>query len=124
MLTWGNADDAGVATMIEALTPLLPPRPAGKPWIYALSDEAALRAFVESAGLEPLHIETISTTWNYPDLATALRGFASSGRAVRAIEYTSEAAVNDANVAALAPFRCDDGSYREGASFIWVVARA
>ncbi|MGH6623462.1 MAG: class I SAM-dependent methyltransferase, partial [Burkholderiaceae bacterium] len=123
MQTWGQPDEEGVASLIEALTPLLPPRPEGRPWIYALSDEPALRAFVESVGLKALHVETLFTTWTYPDHATALRAFASSGRAVRAIECTSEAAVNDANAAALAPYRRADGSYRVGASFIWVVAR-
>lgn len=124
MLTWGKADGRGVDALIEALTPLLPPRPAGTPWIYDLSGEAALRAYVASAGLEPLEVDTIDTTWTYPDLATALRGFASSGRAVRAIECTSAAAVDEAHAAALAGYRADDGSYRVGASLIWAVARA
>jgi SAM-dependent methyltransferase len=122
MTTWGNPEGMGVASLITALTPLLPPRPSGAPGIFALSDEGALRALAESAGLKPLEVEDIACTWSYPNLATALRGFGSSGRAVRAIECTSEEAVNVAHTAALAPFRCGDGSYRIGASSIWLVA--
>src|SRR6202165_1770386 len=122
MMTWGNPEGMGVASFITALTPLLPPRPSGAPGIFALSDEGALRALAESAGLKPLEVEEIAYTWSYPNLATALRGFASSGRAVRAMECTSEEAVNEAHTAALAPFRCGDGSYRIGASSIWFVA--
>lgn len=121
MMTWGNPEGMGLASLVEALTPLLPPRPPG-PWVFALSEEPALRAFVESAGLKPVEVKKITSTWVYPDLATALRGFASSGRAVRAIECTSEKAVDEAHATALAPFRCEDGRYRFGASWTWVVA--
>jgi ubiquinone/menaquinone biosynthesis C-methylase UbiE len=122
MTTWAKPERMGVASLITALTPLLPPRPPGAPGIFALSDEGALQALAKAAGLKPLEVEHTACTWSYPNLATALRGFASSGRAVRAIECTSEEAVNEAHSAALAPFRCGDGSYRIGASFLWLVA--
>lgn len=121
MTTWGTPEGMGFASLITALSPLLPPPPSP---IFALSDEGALRRLAESAGLVPLQVEQTLCTWSYPDLATALRGFASSGRAVRAIECTSEAAVDKAHAAALAPFRCDDGSYRIGGSFLMLVASA
>lgn len=88
-----------------------------------MSDERTLRSLVESAGLEVLDVEEVADAWWYPDLATALRAFASSGRAVRAIECTSEATVDAAHASALAPFRCDDGSYRVGSSTMRLVAR-
>jgi ubiquinone/menaquinone biosynthesis C-methylase UbiE len=124
MMTWGSPEGMGVASLIAALTPLLPPRPSGAPEIFALSDEGALRALAEAAGLKPLEVEHTAYTCSYPSLATALRAFASSGRAAREIECTSEEAVNEAHSAALAPFRCGDGSYRIGASSIWLVASA
>jgi ubiquinone/menaquinone biosynthesis C-methylase UbiE len=123
MTTWGKPEGMGIASLINALTPLLPPRPSGAPGIFALSEEGALRSLAESAGLKPLTVDYIDCTWSYPDLATALRGFASSGRAVRAIECTSEQAVNQAHATTLAPFRLSDGSYRIGASLICLVAR-
>jgi hypothetical protein len=53
----------------------------------------------------------------YPDQATAVRGFSSTGYAARAMELTSEQAVQEAYANAVAPFRQPDGSYRIGASF-------
>lgn len=124
MTTWGKPETMEFASLITALTPLLPPRPPGAPEIFALSDEGALRSLVESAGLKPLEVNHTDEAWLYPDLATALRGLASSGRAVRAIECTSEDAVNEAHAKALAPLRRDDGTYRISVSTICLVARA
>jgi SAM-dependent methyltransferase len=123
MTTWGRVETMGVAALINALTPLLPSRPPSAPGIYALSEEAPLRALAESAGLEPLSVDYIDCTWSYPDIATALRAWASSGRAVRTIELTSEAAVNAAHAAALAPFLQSDGTYQIDASLICLIAR-
>jgi hypothetical protein len=92
--------------------------------IFALSDENALRAVVQSAGLTPRDVEVVVHEWFYPDLATAVRAFASSGRAVRAIETSGEAAVNDLHASALAPFRGGDGAYRIDGATIRLVASA
>jgi 2-polyprenyl-3-methyl-5-hydroxy-6-metoxy-1,4-benzoquinol methylase len=123
MTTWGKPEHMGFASLIDALTPLLPPRPPGSLGIYALSNEAALTALAESAGLQPLSIDVLDCVFAYPDLKTALRGLASSGRAARAIECTSEAAVDQAHAEALRRFRCSDGGYRIDASMICLTAR-
>ena len=122
VMTWGSPEGMEAASLVAALKPLLPPPPPGAPGPFALSDEAALRAFAASAGLRPLEVRDVSCTWSYPDLATALRGLGSSGVAVRATENSSEEAVNQAHTVALTPFRGDDGSYRIGASFRWLLA--
>lgn len=122
VMTWGTPEGMEAASLVAALKPLLPPPPHGAPGPFALSDETALRAFAAGAGLKPLEVEDVGCTWWYPNLATALRGLDSSGVAVRAVENSSEEAVNQAHAAALAPFRRDDGSYRIGASFRWLVA--
>jgi hypothetical protein len=50
--------------------------------------------------------------WVYPDEAVAVRGLLSSGPAVKAIEHSGEAAARDAVLAAIEPYRTDDGGYR------------
>jgi SAM-dependent methyltransferase len=124
ILTWGNPQGMEAAAIVGALKPLLPPPPPGAPGPFALSDEGALRAFAQSAGLTALGVSDVACHWHYPDLDTALRGLGASGVAAKAAELSSADAVNNAHAAALAPFRQDDGSYRLGASFRWLLAAA
>ena len=122
VMTWGDPQGMEAASLITALKPLLPPPPPGAPGPFALSEAAALTAFATAAGLTPLEVKEVACTWQYPNLATALRGLGSSGVAVRAAENTSQEAVNQAHTAALTPFCQADGSYQIGASFRWLVA--
>ena len=122
VMTWGTPQGMPAASIVGALKPLLPVPPAGAPGPFALSEETALRALATGAGLKPLAVSDVACEWQYPDLATALRGVGSAGVAVRAAEASSQEAVDAAHSAALAPFRRDDGSYRIGASFRWLLA--
>lgn len=122
VMTWGTPEGMEAAALVAALKPLLPPPPRGAPGPFALSDPAALRALAGRAGLRPLEISDVACHWAYPDLATALRGLASSGVAVRAAETSGAEAIDAAHAAALAPHRQADGSYRIGASFRWLLA--
>jgi SAM-dependent methyltransferase len=124
VLTWGNPQGMEAATIVGALKPLLPPPTPGAPGPFALSDESALKAFAASAGLTALEVSDVACQWRYKDLDTALRGLGSSGVAAKAAEHASVEAVDKAHAAALAPFRRDDGSYRLGASFRWLMATA
>lgn len=124
IMTWGKPDGMEATSLIAALRPLLPPPPPGAPGPFALSDEAALRAFASGAGLDPADVFDVDSPWQYANLATALRGLKSHGGAARAIEHSSEEAVDSAHAQALAPFRQADGSYRIGATFRCLLARA
>jgi SAM-dependent methyltransferase len=124
VLTWGEPRGMEAASIISALRPLLPPPPPGAPGPFALSDDTRLRAYVADAGLTPEEVVDVDCPWSYPDEATALRGFASSGVAARAAANAGAEAVDEAHRAALAPFRQPDGSIRLGATFRFVVARA
>lgn len=110
------------AALVAALKPLLPPPPSGAPGPFALSQPSALCALAENAGLQALEVFDVACQWEYPDLATALRGLASSGVAVRAAESSGVEAVNEAHAAALAPLRQANGGYRIGAAFRWLMA--
>lgn len=124
IVTWGRPEGMEAASLVEALRPLLPAPPPGAPGPFALSDEAALRGFAASAGLEPLELFDVDSPWEYADLDTALRGLRSSGVAAKAIENSSVHAVDEAHSRALVPFRQPDGSYRIGSTFRCLVARA
>ena len=122
-MTWGVPEGMQAAAVVAALRPLLPPPPPGAPGPFALSDEATLRAFAASAGLNPIEVFDVDSPWAYPDETTAVRGLNSSGVSTRAMENSSEEAVSEAHRQALAPFRLADGSYRIGASFRCLLAR-
>ena len=124
IMTWGQPEGMEAATLLAALKPLLPAPPPGAPGPFALSDEAALRAFAAAAGLAPVEVFDVDSPWQYPDLPTALRGLRSSGVAARAIAHNSEEAVDAAHAQALAPFRQSGGGYRIGATFRCLLARA
>jgi SAM-dependent methyltransferase len=124
IMTWGKPEGMEAASLVAALRPLMPPPPPGAPGPFALSDETALRAFAEAAGLEPVELMDVDSPWVYADLQTALRGLGSSGVAARAAGNSSKEAVDAAHAAALAPFVQADGSYRIGATFRCLVTRA
>lgn len=126
VMTWGSPEGMEAASLVAALKPLLPPPPPppGAPGPFALSDPEALRTLVVSAGWQPVEVRDTDTAWQYADLPTALRGLASSGVAARAIAQSGAAAVDAAHERALAPFARADGSYRIGACFRWILARA
>ena len=124
MMTWGLPEGMEAAAMIAVLRPLLPPPPPGAPGPFALSDEDTLRRFAEGAGLTPTSVFDVPATMQYPDEATALRGFISAGVAVRAMEHSGEQAVTEAHAKALEAFRQADGSYRIRASYRCILATA
>jgi len=81
-----------------------------------------MRGFAAAGGLTPVKVFDVDTAWTYPDEATVLRGLASAGVAIRAIEHSGEDAFIAAHRAALAPFRQSDGSFRIGARARCLVA--
>ncbi len=103
------------AFLVAAMKPLLPAAPPDASGPFALSSESTLRVFAVAGGLIPNYAIEVDTPWFYRDEATALRGFGSSGVAIRAIEYVGDNAFAAAIRAALAPFRQPDGSFRIGA---------
>jgi len=126
-MTWGEPEGMEAASLVGALLPLLPllpPPPVGAPGPFALSNEAALRAFAEAAGLTPVKVFDVESPWVYANLETAMRGLRSSGVAARAMEHSSEEAVDSAHERALEPFRREGGRYVVGARFRCLVTRA
>ena len=88
------------------------------------AEESALRTLAQEAGLTPVEVCDVNCAWRYEDLATGIRGLNSAGVAKRAMDNTSEEAVTKAHEHALAPFKQSDGTYRIGATFRYLIARA
>jgi hypothetical protein len=101
---------------------LLPAPPPGAPGPFALSDERLLKEFAQRSELQPVEVFDVNSPWVYPDLATALKGLASSGVAAKAIAHSSLEQVNQAHEAALSAFRNTNGSYVIDATFRCLIA--
>jgi SAM-dependent methyltransferase len=121
IMTWGDPRGMEAAAHVAAIKPLMPAPPPGAPGPFALSDETALRAFAQAGGLTPLEVVDVETPWHYPDLATALRGMASSGVAAKAIAHSGEDAFMAAMRDFLVPFRKPNGSVSFGARARYLV---
>jgi SAM-dependent methyltransferase len=127
IMTWSDPAGMPAAQIVAALKSLQPAPPPGAPTPpgpFALSDKSALAALAANAGLEPVEFIDVDCPWEYPDLPTALRGLGSTGVAAKARALAGNAAVDQANEQALSSFRQPSGSYRIGATFRCLFARA
>jgi SAM-dependent methyltransferase len=122
IMTWGEPAGMEAAGHVAALKPLLPPPPPGAGGPFALSQEARLRAFAQAGGLTPLEVVDVDTPWHYPDLATALRGMASSGVAVKAAQHSGTQTLTAVMTEFLTPYQNPDGSIGFGATARYLVA--
>jgi ubiquinone/menaquinone biosynthesis C-methylase UbiE len=123
MLVWGPPDQCDGEVVLQAVRELLPPPPPGAPGPFALSEEGALAALLESAGFETLIVADVATAYEHADEAAYLRAWRSPGPCVRAIQQAGQDAFDTTVLDAGARFRQDDGSYHLDNIFRFAVAR-
>jgi SAM-dependent methyltransferase len=121
---WGAPEKCELSGYIAALGKLLPPPPPGSGGPFALSAPGALEELVGKAGLKPEGAHTVTTTMNFSDEQTMVRGLIASGVAERALRHSGEAAVAQGVMQSSAPFRQPDGSYRFNNEWRFLVSRA
>lgn len=124
MMTWGEPEGMEAATLVAFTKPFVPAPPPGTPGPFALSDETVLRKFASDAGLTAEAVFDVDSPWTFPDLETAVRGMTSPGVVVRAAELAGQEVIDAACAKAFTPYRQPDGSYRVGATFRCLLARA
>lgn len=119
----GAPERQELTAVVMALRPLLPEPPpgrgAGGP--FALSQEGALEALFEEAGLQIVDTDELDTPIEFPDEATMLRGMLAAGPAVMAAHHAGEDAVRQATLQSMAPFRRASGGYRLENTAIYVI---
>ncbi len=122
-MIWGNPEDCQAKASIGALGSLLPPPPPGAPGPFALSEQQRLEKTLENAGFTVLQSTDIESIWDYPDVATLLRGLLSAGPAYRAIMQAGYDKVAEAVTATLPPFTRPDGHIVYNNKFRVVIAK-
>jgi SAM-dependent methyltransferase len=112
LAVFGKPEDTEATAYFAALRPLLPPPSPGAPGPFALSLDGALESLVAQAGMVPGAVEQIDCPWQYADEKTMLRALLSTAPSIRAIQNSGEAAVRQAILEGLTPFKNAAGGYR------------
>ena len=122
-MIWGNKDDCQTAVTLGAIGALTPLPPPGTPGPFALSENQQLEKSLEKAGFTVLQSIDIDSVWDYPDVATVLRGLLSTGPAHRAITHVGYDKVAETVTATLPPFTRPDGHIVYNNKFRVVIAK-
>lgn len=104
VMIWGDKEDCEAATYLKAMGSLLPPLPPGAPGPFALTENHLLENILEELGFRILASNDIDSTWDYPDIETAMKGLLSAGPASKAIENAGYEKAYSTLVEALLPY--------------------
>jgi SAM-dependent methyltransferase len=121
---WGRAERNSLEAMKQVARPYFPPPPPGAAAPHSLAEPGVLEGIASAAGLKP--VEAFDVTWAYrfPDdeeLTTAQLSIAGLGSIT---DPGERAELKAAALAALAPYRADDGSYALENEFHFLIAAA
>jgi SAM-dependent methyltransferase len=108
-MIWGNKQDCEAASYLAAIGSLLPPPPPGAGGPFALSENQLLEKALEAGGFTIRNSTDVSSTWDYPDAHTALRGLLAAGPAVKAIDLNGYDKVAETVKATFGPYTRPDG---------------
>jgi SAM-dependent methyltransferase len=120
MVVWGREEDCETVRTVAAVSKLLPPPPTapGQP----LSAPGRVEGLLQESGLAPLASAEVECVFAFPDLETAVRGLMSAGVMVAAARQVGAEPVQRAIAESLAPFRTEQGGYRQRNRFRYVIA--
>lgn len=114
MLVWGLREHSDlsrtVLPAIFALTPPPPPPPDAPPPPPPLATPGRIEGMMESAGLDPVSAHDIDCTFDYPDMATAIRALTSPGPIFKVAQTVGAAAVEAVITEKLGEFAAPDGT--------------
>jgi SAM-dependent methyltransferase len=120
LLVWGRAEACESMATIAALSQLLPPLPS-RPDGPSLATPEQTALVLAQVGLTPLAGGELDCTFDFPDLATAVRAMMSPGIAVAAAQQVGVEAVQQAILASLLPFATRTGGYRQRNRFRYLI---
>lgn len=110
VMIWGEKENCEAATYLKVLASFMPVPPPGAPGPYALTENHLLEKLLTETGMKILYSTDVDSIWEYPDMATALKGLLSAGPSAKAIEHSGLETVSNATAESLKPFLRNDGS--------------
>jgi SAM-dependent methyltransferase len=118
---WCEPERCGLATVMKAVGPLMPPPPEDQPAPPpTLSAKENLLALLERGGARPTSDGEVECTFRFPDEATMLRGLNSAGIIVGLARAIGQDRLNSALAEGMEPFRQSGGDYAMSNWFRWV----
>lgn len=90
MAVWDRAQDCQAASVVKALSAILPPPPPGAPGPFALSEPNVLENMLSGAGLKPEQSAEADTPFVFSNDDTACRAFIASGSGILALRRNGE----------------------------------
>jgi SAM-dependent methyltransferase len=121
---WGRPERCDLTPMLEAASALRPAEPGPRQAPPPLWEPGVLEGIATAAGLAPETAFDLRAPFEFPDSDTLLAGLLSPGPVGAAARHAGEEAVAEAILAALAPQRRPDGSYRLENEWHFLLARA
>ena len=121
---WGRPERCELRPMLAAVGSLRPPQPEPAAAPPPLWQPGVLEWIAAEAGLSPEASFDLSTTFEFPDESSLLRGLLSPGPIADAIRHSGERAVADVTLGALAQHRQADGGYRLENEWHFLLTRA
>jgi SAM-dependent methyltransferase len=121
---WGKEENCDIRAFGQALSGLLPRRPAGHGQCMQtppLSADGRLERLATLAGLTVTDVGEVVCPFRYPDEETLMRELFASGLGRRALRVADPAAVRRAVLEGLAGFRTSRGGYQLDNTFRYLV---
>ena len=121
LLVFGRPQHSQLGPAIGAVSALLPEPPRSK---FDFHEPGVLEEMAAAAGLRPGEAGNLVNELAWPDADTLVRHLCSAGSFVHATRTVGDAAVREAILGAMAPFRTPDGGYRLQNEWRYLIAAA
>lgn len=112
IVIFGSEERNELAAVFRAIRSLLPPARPGTPGPTALSGQGVTDDLLARVGVGIVDDGVVTSSYEYPDLDTALRAIRSAGLTVLAERAAGEPALTDAVARELAPYGIPGGGFR------------
>ena len=121
---WGRPERCDLEAMKAVARPHLPPPPPDAPPAPKLFEPGVLEELATAADLTPVRAFDTSWAYEYPDEASLARAMLAPAGIAALVGPSREEAVGKEIIAALAPYRSPEGSYRLENEWHYLIASA
>lgn len=120
---WGDPERCAIEAMKAVVRPFMPGPPPGRPQTFDLWPEGVLEEIASEAGLRPREAFGVEWAYEYPDEAALVPAMLAPAGVAELVGDRIEEVAGEI-VAALAPYRLADGSYRLSNEFRFLLTTA